>query len=232
MTTGGKFVSKILLAILATAIAAFLALAGNYFYKIKTGGVMSLQFTKSGAPMTEPGNLDSKKIISDKSPYFGAPNPELTVVVFGNFYCPNSQKVSETMREMMLKYRDKTKFIYREYPMDDVYQNSSYLALAGKCANEQNKFWPFYDKIYRNPSIDLATVDPQIGLESVKFLECLKQSKYYAAIKNDLVDGFNSGVRGTPTFFFIKKSYENQPLKIEGAIPRDTLEKIIEKLLK
>ncbi len=231
MGKGKKFVFKIIIAILGIGLAAFLALVGNYFYKIKTGAISSALFTKSKVAITA-NALDAKKIISAAAPYFGAAKPELTVVMFGNFSCHNSQKVSTTFRELMIKYQNKVKFIYRDYPMDDIYPDSSYLSLAGKCANEQKKFWSFYDKIYQAPDSDVKNLASQIGLDGTKFGDCLDKSKYYNDIKNDLTDGFNNGVRGTPTFYFIKKGYESEPVKVEGAMTKDVFEKIIAGLLK
>jgi len=232
MSSDGKFILKIIIAILGIGLAAFLALAGNYYFRIKTGKVSSLQFTKSSITVSNVSKLDANKIMSSKAPYFGAASPELTVVMFGNFSCPYSQKSSTIFRETMIKYKDKAKFVYRDYPMDDIYPGSSYQALAGKCADEQNKFWAFYDKIYRAPKSDEKNIAAQIGLDISKFTDCLDKTKYYNDIKNDLTDGFNNGIRGTPTFFFIKKGYENEPLKIEGAMTKEIFEKMMEGLLK
>jgi len=131
----------------------------------------------------------------------------------------------------MLKYKDSVKFIYRDFPLDDVYPDSSSLGMAGRCADEQGKFWAFHDKMFGSDIKNSYAAAIQIGADGERLLGCVRQQKYLSSLEKDLLDGLNSGVRGTPTFFFIKKGAENEPLRVEGAIPQNVLEELISKLL-
>lgn len=235
MTRNGKFILKIVLIILAIGLGIFLFQTGKFYYKIKTGNIASDFFTQkfSRASTVEEDEieLDSNKIVDYASVYFGTNSPELTIVEFGNFLCPYSSQVASTMRELMLAYKDKIKFLYRDYPLDDIYPNSSLLALAGKCANEQGVFWGFFDKIIYSKTSDPVDIAVQAGANKERLTNCIQNQDYVAQILDDLKDGYESGVTGTPTFFFIKKGHEDKPIKIEGAIPKDVFEKAIKQLL-
>lgn len=227
---------KILIIVLALLAGAFLLQTGIYVYKIKTGKISSSynsHFTAAKQSYS-PSKINAEEIMNSKSPWFGSANPELTVVEFGNFACNYSEEAAPVVRDIMIKYKNKIKFIYRDYPMDDIHPGSSELALAGKCAAEQNvPFWIMYDKMYSASKLDsLSRASQIIGLDKNKFSDCLAKQKYLPDLNRDLYDGYKNGVGGTPTFFFIKKGLESQPLKVQGAMPKEAFEQIITKLLK
>ena len=230
MRSSYKFALKLFLILLALVVVAFLFQVGWYFYKIKTGKLVP-KFTTAKTTPKKQVNLNTKEILGRGSPFFGSRAPELTIVEFASFSCPYSKEVSSTARELMLKYNSKIKYIYREFPVDDLYPESSTLALLGRCANEQNKFWQMHDKLYQSTGKNYSLLAQQIGLDNTKLANCVKEQRYIKNIKQDLIDGVKNNVRGTPTFFFIKKGHEDKPIKIEGAIPKKIFEETITKLL-
>ncbi|MBU1180287.1 DsbA family protein [Patescibacteria group bacterium] len=230
MNNGGKFVLKIILIIVALGAAVFLFQSGRYYYKIKTGKIIPNFSAATSAPK-EHVAINPEEILNDRAPSFGATNPELTIIEFGSFSCPSSKKAAPIARELMIKYKDEIKFLYREFPIDELYEDSSALALVSKCSQAQNKFWLIHDKLYQFGSEDPLLLAKQAGLDENELKNCVLAQTYLQDIKQDLSDGVKNGVRGTPTFFFIKKGYEEKPIKIEGAIPKTTFEEIINKLL-
>jgi len=238
MRSSIKFILKIFTGLLILTIIIFLILFLKNLYDIKTGKLniedYQNDFSKIDSTETlsiEELTINYKTLITGNFPSYGAEDPELTIIEFGSFSCPYSKQVSNTIRKMMLKYKDNVKFIYRDFPIDELYPDSSALALAGKCANEQNKFWAFHDKMFSNQDINYYESAIQSGLNGDKFVQCIKAQTYKNQIIKDLEDGLNSGVRGTPTFFFIKKGSETEPAMQEGVIPEDVFDNIINKLL-
>jgi len=232
----GKILTKIILIIFALLIGGFLVQTGIYYYKIKKGLITQEEFEKKFTSAknlpTATSALKTDEILSKTAPSFGTATPKLTIVEFGNFACPYSQEVAPTARELMVKNKDKIKFIYRTFPLDDIYENSTYLSMAGMCANEQKMFWPMHDKLFYSPKADPAALAKQAGLDENKFNSCISKEKYTADIQKDFDDGYKNGVTGTPTFFFIKAGEESAPIKVHGAIPKDTFEKMVSELLK
>ena len=231
MSRGFKFILKFFLIVVVLSLLAFLFQVGWYYYKIKIGKIVP-KFTSTKTAPKQQTTLNTKEILGQGSPFFGSKTPELTIVEFASFSCPYSKEVSSTTRELMLKYNTRIKYIYREYPIDGLYPNSSTLALVGRCANEQGKFWQMHDKLYQSKDKNYSVLAKQIGLDGVKFSNCVKNQTYIKNIRQNLLDGVKNNVRGTPTFFFIKKENENKPIIIEGAIPKETFEEVIDKLLK
>jgi protein-disulfide isomerase len=78
-------------------------------------------------------------------------------------------------------------------------------AEAAHCAGEQGKYWEMHDQVFTNQQVlaqeNWVGYAEALGLEMPKFRECLDSGKYAAAIRQDLKDGEEAQVRGTPTFF-------------------------------
>jgi protein-disulfide isomerase len=125
-----------------------------------------------------------------------------------------------------LRYSDKVKHIYRDFPA--LGENSVNLALAARCAGEQGLFWPMHDKLFQNQGVstpkELLELANQIGADTVKYELCYSQKKYLNLIQKDFLDGETLGVNGTPTWFINGQ-------KIEGDIPLNIFTQIIEELI-
>lgn len=64
-----------------------------------------------------------------------------------------------------------------------------------------------------------------IGLDASAFGNCYRTQKHRAEIEQDVNDGLQVGVQGTPTFFF-------NGIKIQGSLDAQTLEFLIKQFLK
>lgn len=161
-------------------------------------------------------------LLNKQSPQWGAEKPIITIVEFGDFRCAQSYKEFFVLRPLLIKYQDKIRFYWRDFPV--VEEESLTFALAGRCSQEQGKFLQFHDKLFQKQSelktTDLIKVAQQIGLNSFSFSQCLEKKLKLGLINNDIKDAETLGVKGTPTLFI-----NNQ--KISGAAPADVLEKII-----
>jgi protein-disulfide isomerase len=170
--------------------------------------------------------VDNKIIIGTNNYWLGSANPKITIVEFGDFNCSNCKNSFPNIREISLKYKDSVKIIFRDFP---VLENSSNLALAGRCAGEQGLFWVMHDKLFTNQGEfeinQLSNFANQIGADVKKFTSCLENEKYISDINKDYADGKLLEITGTPTWFI-------NGYKIEGNIPYNIFIQIIEALIK
>lgn len=200
----------------------------NYFYKkIKSGELPSSQFTKTSISTQNPKT--ALAFTSDKDdPFLGNPDAKLVITEFSDFECSNSKDAFPIVRELANLYKDKIKFIFRDFPLSEIHPNAFSAAEAGACANEQGKFWAMHDKMFQNQgkltSDDLKFYAIQIGLDEKKFNDCLDSRKYQIEVTKDLIDGTAAGVSGTPTWFIESE-------KVEGVIPLESFKKIIDYIL-
>ncbi len=142
--------------------------------------------------------------------YLGTNNPQVTIVEFSDFACPFCQASILGVKKVGEQYGDKVKIIFRDYPLHD---NSIDLAVAARCAGEQNKFWEMHDALFANQdrlTITGEELNSQIvsmaqslnlGLDLDKLNTCLTEKRYLEQIRLDFEDGEKLGIQGTPTWF-------------------------------
>lgn len=213
----------ILLFILAALI---IILATTIYLKIKQNAKIAKNpdYTLLSANPLSP----EKQILVEGSEnhWTGTTTPKITIVEFGDYACTYCQKAQPKIREISLKYKDSVKYIFRDYPINT--EQSLKLAIAARCAGEQNMFWQAHDKIFQNPGLssdaDIKKIIKTIGVKVEKFDSCYDGQKYLTEIKKDLTDGQRLGITGTPTWFINGNM-------IKGDIPYDTFTKIIEEII-
>jgi len=161
-------------------------------------------------------------------PFRGGIDANVVIVEFSDFQCPFCFESFPVIREIEQEYGDQIKIIYRDLPVSDIHPDAQKAAEAGECAHEQGNFWAMHDKMFINQS-DLGVpalkkYAAEIGLNQVRFDNCLDNSSYAAEVNEDYWDGVAAGATGTPTFFI-------NGTKWEGAIKFDDLKLIIDELL-
>lgn len=172
-------------------------------------------------------------------PTLGSEKAKVTIVEFSDFECPYCVKfANEAYPQIYDAYikTNKIKFAYRHYPLTSIHENAQKAAEASECANEQSKFWDYHDLLFKNQEtwspqtpIDAANsftdYAAQLGLNTDQFRSCLDTDKYKGLVQEDITDGYNAGVDGTPTLFI-------NGWRIVGAVPFPQIQKLIEQELK
>ena len=163
------------------------------------------------------------------APVRGAAEAPVTLVEFSDFHCPFCRKASPVLDEVLAKYPGKVKLVYRDFPVASLHQHAPALAEAGRCANEQGKFWEFHDTVFK---LDPTQTEPakldglakQMGLDVAAFQACRTSGKYKASVAASIQEGTNLGINGTPTFFVNGRS-------LVGAQPLEAFVKLIDEEL-
>lgn len=185
-----------------------------------------LGFTATDVASTTP--TSSAPIATDDDPSVGPKEARITIVEFSDFECPFCKQAFPIIRELMVKYGDRVRFIHRDFPITQIHDKAQKAAEAGECADEQGKFWALHDKIFQYaPAIavsDLKRYAQETGLDTARFNACLDNAQFAAEVQQDFQDGVALGVRGTPTWFINGK-------KVEGVIPRESFIKLLDQLL-
>jgi protein-disulfide isomerase len=85
-------------------------------------------------------------------------------------------------------------------------------AVAGQCANDQSKFWPYHDWLYANQNPNgedqgwftqarLDAIAVKVGLDQAAFDTCLVDPAKATAVKAEQAAGAALGINGTPSIF-------------------------------
>lgn len=160
----------------------------------------------------------------------GQKNAPLTIIQFSDFQCPFCGKFysgAEAWMKTNLINTGLAKMYYRDYPLG-FHDKADDMALASRCAGEQNKFWEMHDIIFGKQSewsgLPEASVTETtagyattIGADKGQFSDCMTKKKYSASIQKDFLDGQSVGVDGTPTTFVMMPKAKTDLNKLKTA---------------
>jgi len=166
--------------------------------------------------------------INPDDPSEGKADAPVTVVEFSDFQCPFCQRVWPTLKQLRMKYGDRMRLVWKDFPLTQIHPQAFVAAQAGNCAREQGKFWEYHDKMFGNQSAlqpaNLKQYAADVGLDTAKFDQCLDSSKYEARVQAALGVGGQLGITSTPTV------YVNGRM-INGAQPIEVFQSVIDEEL-
>ena len=200
---------------------------------------LELKLMQNQLPTKQPITVPVK-ISADDDPIIGNVDAPITIIEFSDFQCPFCARFhTQTLPLILEEYIEtgKVKLVFRDFPIQNIHPNALPASVAAECANEQGKFRGMHDILFEKQKEwnKLETVDAlssfsqyasDMQLEQNKFDSCLTSGKYIEEIKNDLNDGREYGVSGTPGFFVGNEQIGYVELK--GAQPFDSFKKVID----
>jgi protein-disulfide isomerase len=134
----------------------------------------------------------------------GRADAPITIVVFTDFQCPACAATHPFLQEAMKDYKDKIRYIVRNYPLE-VHENAYLAAQAAQAANAQGKFSEYTEILYQNQEkldiVSLKKYAADLGLNMQKFNLDLSSGKYKPIIDKDLAEGKFLNITSTPTIF-------------------------------
>ncbi|MCX6800504.1 MAG: DsbA family protein [Candidatus Falkowbacteria bacterium] len=158
----------------------------------------------------------------------GKKDAKVTIVEFSDIQCPFCSRFHNTMKQVMAKYPNDVKWVFKHFPLDSIHPYARKAAEAAECAGKQGKFWEYIDTLYANQeSLNddyLPKVADLVKLDKAKFEKCLSSGETKKLVDDDYNEGIKYGVRGTPGNFI---NGESQP----GALPFAQMEAVIKSKL-
>ncbi len=168
------------------------------------------------------------EIPTDGYPSLGPDDAEIVIVEFSDFQCPFCRKFhDETYQSLLDAYPGQIRFVYRNLPLTSIHPNAMPSAIASLCANDQDAYWDYHEKLFSSETLDEATYiqyAADLDLNVDTFTACLSDGSHDAFIQEDMQFALDLGVQSTPTFFV-------NGLAIVGAQPLTNFQQIIDKEL-
>jgi protein-disulfide isomerase len=204
------------------AIAVVVAVAA-------VGVLIVLSMTTQGG-----GGIKRLEGISAEGRSRGEANAPVTIIEFGDYQCPNCKHFEETAGSQIEETyiaTGKARLEFRN--MAFIGDESIIAAAASLCANEQNAFWPYHDKLFAEQrgensgafSFDnLKGFAGDLGLDQTAFDACLDSTRTQQVVLDETRAGTEAGVDSTPTFFINGQ-------KVTGAKSFSEFENVIEQKL-
>lgn len=157
----------------------------------------------------------------------GNPKAPVMIVEFSDYQCPYCHQVEPVIKDLLAKYGDKVSLSYRDLPLRQIHPQAQMAAEASRCAEEQGKFWEYHDTLFTASKLDhdaLLDYARTLKLDDKQFDSCLTSEKYKAEIDQDLREGMQAGINGTPGFFI-------NGVALSGSQPKESFARIIDEEL-
>lgn len=166
--------------------------------------------------------------VAAQGPARGPDDAPVTIIEFSDFQCPFCARAGPTVKQVLARYPEQVRFVYRHYPLGSIHPRAHAAAVASACAAEQGKFWEYHDLLFANAKKladeDLAGYAEQAGADAAAFSQCVTEGRFDAEVERDIAAGRAAGVTGTPTFFINGRM-------LGGAQPLDEFVRVIEEEL-
>jgi protein-disulfide isomerase len=165
-------------------------------------------------------------------PSKGSPDAPITIVEFSDFQCAYCRRFwRETLPLIGEKYirNGKVRFVYRHLAI--LGPPSVQAAMAAECAQEQEKFWPYHDRLFGSTGLfafstgNLKRYAEELRLDASRFNACLDAERPREKVEQETIIGRMIGMSGTPGFLI-------NGGRLIGAQPYEVFEEIVEGMLK
>jgi protein-disulfide isomerase len=157
-------------------------------------------------------------------PAWGKKEARVTLVEFSDFQCPYCARASVVLRKLKELYPNELRIEFRDYPLPQHAQARG-AAEAGRCAEEQGKFWEYHDLLFQNAraleSDDLRKYAVQAGIDLPTFNACLASDRPKTAVDTSMSLGQKAGVEGTPALYL-------DNIKLIGLLPLPLMQALID----
>ena len=139
-------------------------------------------------------------------PAVGAADAPVTVIEFTDYQCPFCRHFgTDVLPRLLARWQDTVRYVVRNFPNLVLHRRAVPAAEAAECAVRQGRFWEFRSQLLeQSPDLSdtiLVASAVAAGLDTVAFRECVVSRATKPLIAMDLLEAWEAGVFGTPTFF-------------------------------
>ena len=154
----------------------------------------------------------------------GRPHAPVTVLEYGDYECPYCRGAARDVHEMLARYPDTVRFVFRNFPIAQLHPHAEQAAEAAEASGAQGRFWEMYELLLQPSSrLDLDSLVSRardLSLDTDRFRREVTGRAYAAKIDSDVREGVRNGVNATPKFYVDGE-------RIDGKVPLEGLEDAI-----
>lgn len=176
---------------------------------------------KSDTDGTTAAKVSSSVLVHEDSWATGSATPKVTLVEFSDFECPACGAAEPTMEQLIGKYSDRVRFVYRHFPLPQ-HSLAMPAARAAEAAGIQGKFWEYHNVLFAHqPDFQpdqLMAYAKDLGLDTAKFQKDMGSDAVAQRILVDQTDGNKARVDATPTFFLDGVKFAGSYSGLDSAI--------------
>lgn len=172
---------------------------------------------------------------------YGSLDAPVSLIEYSDFECPFCKRFHSTARRIVDTSGGKVNWVYRHFPLGFHNPLAQLEAEASECAallGGNDAFWRYADLVYERTKSNgkglqaelLVPFAGEIGLDETRFEGCLDSGQMTARVKEDLAEGTQIGISGTPGNILLHKA-TGEVVVAAGAQPFVEMRRLINRLL-
>ncbi len=155
----------------------------------------------------------------------GSPTATVTVEEFADYQCPTCATVHPMTQEITKIYGNRIKFVYRNFPLQQIHAHAYEASVAAEAASLQGKFWEMQNQLFQNQrEWSNAAEAPKlfegyaqkIGLDLPKYQNDVLGLGAKSRVDADMMRGRRVGVSGTPAIYINGTPLAFEKLNVES----------------
>lgn len=158
----------------------------------------------------------------------GPKDAGVTLVVFDDYQCPYCARLERFTHQLMDIYPDDLNYAIKHFPLSS-HPLANQGAAAALAAGNQGKFWEFHGLLLENhdqlSAEKITEIATGLNLDMEKFNRDRASEQIQKIIAEDVANGRQAGVTGTPSVFLNGKRIQNRQIGNLPALISRELEK-------
>src|ERR671922_1735022 len=115
-------------------------------------------------------------------------NAPITLIEYGDYECPYTGMAYPIVKELIKEFgNDKIRFVFRNFPLNDIHPHAQHAAEAAEAAAAQDKFWEMHDYLFEHQkALDdnhLLQYAGKLRLDIIKFKKEVSEHTYAPLIE-------------------------------------------------
>lgn len=207
----------------------------NVYSKLTEDGETKVKYLEKGEKAGGPKKLDPeatfKVPIDPAYPHKGTSDALVTIVVFSDFQCPHSRRLSSSLDMMVKKYPKEVRLVFRNLPlpMHPRAYDAAEASLAVFRLKGVDAFWLFHNKLFQNQDdfspAALEKLVKEVGVDVEAYRKARVEHTYRPQVRSDLAFAQKLGIEVSPQMFINGKA-------LAGAVSLQKLTDAVERELK
>jgi protein-disulfide isomerase len=142
----------------------------------------------------------------------GPEDAPVTLVEYGDFECPFCGRAEPVVRELLERFGDDVRLVWRHLPIGERHPHAQLAAEAAEAADAQGAFWAMHDELLAHQraltDADLMRYAEKLGLDTARLQAELGTHVHAPRVQEDVESAYASRAPGTPTFFVNAKRHD------------------------
>lgn len=177
---------------------------------VAVAGAGALFANRDGGSAQRAESLDAVELARVGDRVLGREDAALTVVEFADFQCAACAVYAREELAVVkseLVEEGLVRFVFVDFPLP-MHRHAMLAARAGRCADDQGRFWEFHDRLFagqaewvsdEDPTADFLGYADSVQIDRATFQNCLRSDRHDESIRSGQALGRSVGVRATPS---------------------------------